>query len=123
MRKFWPLLHRFWLLQVVFVLFPACSDVPSNPTWDDVEPILLANCARCHTDPPILGALTNFRLDVYDDSIGQEGQTLVGASTMAERIVVRIADDTDPMPPAPARRLTERQREILTTWWANGSPL
>ena len=47
----------------------ACApEVPETPTWlQDVRPIVLANCVRCHTPPPIGGAPDNVRFDKYAD--------------------------------------------------------
>lgn len=118
------------------------SDVPDEPTWaEDVRPILLANCASCHSFPPIRGApgpgeaRDGLRLDVYEDTIlddGTEylgtnvsGKVVPGAASVAERIVARAVDQRT-MPPrlsgsTSLRPLSSRQQEILERWVEQGA--
>jgi hypothetical protein len=120
----------------------ACDpEVPDEPTWaEDVRPILMANCASCHSFPPIRSAPgptsigDGLRLDVYEDTILDEGtefrgtdvsgRTVPGAASVADRIVAR-AIDLETMPPplvgSKRRPLSSRQQEILLRWYEQGA--
>ena len=94
-----------------------CTDVPASPTYvDDVRPILLANCVRCHRAPAACTPFERrgYRLDHWSD-VGD----VRGVATMTERITVRAADLGDMPPDNP---LPEREREILRRWQRAGSP-
>jgi hypothetical protein len=96
------------------LLVAGCADSgASTPTWvDDVQPILVANCARCHGANQIGGAPVTFRLDRYaDHQIGF--QTIRGAATMARFVEARVEDGTMP----PDWPLTDRQQQIIRRWW------
>lgn len=96
--------------------------VPENPTWtEDVRPILMANCARCHTDPPIGGAPGYLRLDRYENWPNPIGGDLLGAGNQAARIADRASNGERPMPPL-IGPLTDRQQELLQLWVDNGAP-
>jgi hypothetical protein len=127
---------------LVLALGGCGADVPDEPTWaEDVRPILLANCASCHSFPPIRSApgpsssQDGLRLDVYEDTVLDEGsqylgndvsgRTIPGAASMAERIIAR-AVELETMPPAFAgssssRPLSSRQQEILLRWYEQGA--
>lgn len=97
----------------------ACgADVPDQPTWfTDVQPLLLANCARCHGADPIDLNVAKYRLDRYvkDDA------TTFDAFDYAMPIVQHAVDHELPAMP-PDYELTSRQREILSRWFAAGAP-
>jgi hypothetical protein len=96
-------------------LLGACGgSAPAEPTWvADVEPILSANCVRCHSLPS--GAPTGFRLDVYDDTtVGT--RTIRGARSMAEFSAARV--DMGGHPPV-GPTLDGRQKDILRNWVPN----
>lgn len=96
--------------------------VPENPTWtEDVRSIVMANCSRCHTDPPIGGAPNYLRLDRFENWPLAEGGFLIGAGGLADRIADRAADEERPMPPV-IGPLSDRQQEILQLWFDNGAP-
>lgn len=101
----------------------ACQPaVPDNPTWtEDVRPILMANCVRCHTDPPIGEAPGYLRLDRYDDWPTDDGGTVIGAAALAMSIANRVGNADNPMPPI-IGPLNSRQQEILQLWADNGAP-
>ncbi|ACY18158.1 hypothetical protein [Haliangium ochraceum] len=107
------------LFSLVVLSTAACGPaVPSNPSWEeDVKPIMLANCARCHRDDSQNGAPSNFRLDVCETTGGEDG-----TQARAERVVARAKSESSPMPPLPASPLTDRQVEVLDNWLANGAP-
>ena len=94
-----------------------CAELPAAPTYlDDVRPLLLANCVRCHAAPTACTAPARrgFRLDHWS-AVGE----IEGVAAMTERIAVRAAD-AGTMPPD--RGLAEREREILQRWQRAGSP-
>lgn len=101
---------KHWLLAL-----PALGGCPGfgsqtaddTPTYvEDVQPILEANCVRCHTEPPQNGA--PFSLETYDDALAH-----------ADRIVVRAVDEeTMPLGGPP---LSETDQETLATWFEQGA--
>lgn len=95
----------------------ACADVPASPTYaDDVRPILLANCVRCHREPE---ACTPFDRQGYRlDHWGDTGEVR-GVASMTERITVRAVELADMPPTGP---LAERELEVLRRWQRAGSP-
>ncbi|HWO23558.1 MAG TPA: hypothetical protein VNO30_32680 [Kofleriaceae bacterium] len=104
----------------------ACGgEVPASPTYfDDVQPILRANCVRCHGAVPSDPKIAKFRLDRYvkDDAATFDVWDYAQAGAGADAPMLRVAVDlqTPAMPPDYA--LTERQREILTRWVEQGAP-
>lgn len=118
----------------------ACAtEVPSQPSFQDVMPIVAANCIRCHAYPVIGGApgdceadasgvrWCGFRLDSYDDLIVNNGDPsdptddigVRGAASVAAIIPSRVRDPRAPMPPR--FPLDELERETLIAW-ARGEP-
>jgi hypothetical protein len=95
----------------------ACyPSAPANPTWiDDVRPLLVANCIRCHGAPALGGAPPSFRLDRFEDTGNLDGSVTRGAATMAEYIAQRAGVLGEMPPDGPAR--TDVQRETLIRWW------
>ncbi len=93
----------------------ACQKAPAEPSWaTDVAPILAANCVRCHGFPARGGAPDDFRLDVYENTITDEGKLLQGAGAMAEFAVARVVDGSMP----PRFPLDDVQVETLENWLA-----
>lgn len=104
------------LIALVFVVAAGgCApSAPSKPTWvDDVQPMLMANCVRCHGSPASGGAPSTFRLDRYEDSL-VNGQLLRGAKTMARAICARVSSMED-MPPN-GSAIPARARDIFERW-------
>ena len=97
----------------------ACSDsIPAEPTYfADVQPILQAQCGRCHGADPIDPVVDYFRLDRY-----VAGDTLsVDAHDMVLDIVTLAVERRGrPMPPEFA--LSDRHRTILRRWADSGAP-
>ncbi len=106
--------------------------IPDNPAYyDDVRPILMANCVRCHhgdpseppRPPPHDGQ--RFRLDRWDD-VGP----VAGLNTMAPRILgadagtVRVGDESyEERMPKVGPPLTDRQIAILRRWLERNPPV
>jgi hypothetical protein len=88
--------------------------VPDKPSWfADVQPILKANCMRCHGEDPIGGAPSTFRLDTFAGNGAAPNYSHNGAALLAPFIVARV--DVDQMPTV-GPLLTDRQKEILRKW-------
>ncbi|MBK9037165.1 MAG: hypothetical protein IPL61_38960 [Myxococcales bacterium] len=96
----------------------ACGEpVPTTPTWfADVQPIVLANCGRCHGPMPSDPRLIGIRLDRY---VALDDATL-DAWDYRDAIVTQAAIREAPVMP-PAYELTERQRDVLAAWAATGA--
>jgi hypothetical protein len=104
----------------------ACGPVaPVSPTWnDDVRPLMVARCIRCHDDPG--------RKDFEVTTPGVNMAVLAGfnfnlrtiADVMASPaypFLIRSAEfarhtDTLRMPPLPAETLEDWQIDMLATW-------
>lgn len=106
----------------LWALGGCAPEVPATPTWtEDVRPLLMANCARCHTDPPIQGAPSFLRLDSYEDWPNSIQDPAAGAATLVESIIRRGSDEDNPMPPL-IGPLNDRQIELLENWAQAGTP-
>jgi len=94
----------------------ALDDGPAEPTWAaDVRPILVANCARCHSPPYIGGAPDYVRFDVYDDELATDGSgDVVVLGAASSRLTIAAYTAMELMPPR--FPLTERQIDILARW-------
>lgn len=97
----------------------SCADpVPETPTWfADVQPILTANCARCHGATPETAQIADFRLDRY---VRDDANTL-DAYDYRDSIVARAVALQAPVMP-PRGELSDRQRAILDAWVLAGAP-
>lgn len=112
---------------LALIAMTGCLDTPAEPTWArDVQPILAANCVRCHGAVPSGGAPDSFRLDSYDDQPGPHARTIRGAATMAQYMGIRVEpvgareDGVTSMPPRFG--LTDRQIDIINAWALSGAP-
>jgi hypothetical protein len=108
---------------LALIILAACgADVPANPTYfADVQPILRANCVRCHgadaSDPKI----AKFRLDRYvkdDTSTFDVYDYAIGTDSAMLRVAVNLESPAMP----PDYTLSDRQRDILERWIAQGAP-
>lgn len=95
------------------------SELPENPTWEDVSPLLDAYCNDCHSVPPQEGAPGGFRYDVCEDADGT-----LGASSRAQRLEVRTIQKVPSSMPPPtySPQPTPDDTEILRRWVENGAP-
>jgi mono/diheme cytochrome c family protein len=102
------------LLSLAALGAAACADpTPENPTWADVRPIFMANCARCHGFYDDNAAPLTFRLDVMEDST-RGGRKVYGAEAMRTYVVARVIELGHGLPVMPG--LSSRQEEMLTRW-------
>jgi hypothetical protein len=128
----------------------ACSpEVPANPTYtNDVGPILMAHCVRCHgannmlnTNPDVKGPLLQPRqcwLQRYGDEgdctdrnnlavcfsgAGYCGTMVNGGDSLIVQRITLPAGVTTAMPPLPADRLNDWEMQVLRRWsTANPAP-
>jgi len=73
---------------------------PANPTWEQVEAIIVPNCSPCHKDGG--DDKTGDRLRLLDDGEDQDYSTCEGIQEGLSGIVKTVLRDGS-MPPAPGR--------------------
>lgn len=100
---------------------PACAgEVDFNR---DVKPILAKNCFVCH-GPDNSHRMANLRLDLRDAATAprKKGPAIVPGKAVDSRVVQRIKDADDPMPPAETgNKLTPEQIATIEKWIAQGA--
>jgi hypothetical protein len=100
----------------------ACApEVPDEPTWtEDVRPIVVANCTRCHSPPPLEGAPSAIRFDKYEDEDRDLNGTpdVYGASSEAAIMGMRVQAEEMP----PDFPLWPRQQDVIAAWAEAGAP-
>lgn len=101
--------------------------VPARVEFNrDVRPILSDNCFHCH-GPDKRARQAELRLDIRDEAtkVAESGATAIVPGKPAESELVRRINSTDPheqMPPPDSHKtLTQRQKEALTKWVAQGA--
>jgi hypothetical protein len=110
---------------LLLFLAQACSyaasdikSVPENPTYEkDVRPLLADHCFVCHGSKANRNAPAYLRLDVYDDQ-----NKVLGANTLGERILARVADNTMPPAARDGDGVGPNGKKMLELWVANGKP-
>jgi hypothetical protein len=114
---------------LVLSLAGACTPAPSepvNPTWADIEPITVGECASCH-GPTAAQTGGGYRLDLFDmtkEVCGDAAQALMPGTLLAGGAAPLIGADVTPpttggrsrMPPAPGPSLTDWERGALQRW-------
>lgn len=106
------------LLSLSVLGLAACSELPATPTYfEDVQPILQANCARCHGAEPWQTSIAGYRLDrfVANDEPATGEDAFERAASILE---VACAGDASIMPPGAP--LPARQQDILRRWIEQG---
>lgn len=110
----------------LLALAAACAeDLPAHPTYfADVQPIVRASCARCHGDVITDPRISKFRLDRYvkDDAATFDLWDYAQESGANAAPIVRVAVDQEEPAMPPGSSLSDRQREILARWVAQGAP-
>lgn len=98
-------------------LAAGCAEpVPETPTWfADVQPILIANCARCHGASPDPLAPAGVRLDRYVAGDAEREDAFDYQLGIEQRAAI---EGTMPIDYA----LGDRQREVISRWVAAGAP-
>ena len=87
----------------------------------DIRPILSQNCFACH-GPDASARAAELRLDQRDDAIAK-GAIVANNPDESELIRRIFATDPDMVMPTPAshKSLTDRQKELLKAWIAEGA--
>lgn len=84
----------------------------------DVATVLASRCLACHGNPPLVGVPAS--LSSY---AGLTAPSKTDPSkTNVQLAVLRVQDNTRPMPPAPASRLAGAEIAVLSSWVSAGSP-
>ena len=100
---------------------PALAKVSFNR---DIRPIMSDICFHCHgNDPKTRKA--GMRLDIREEALKPTKNDLIpivpGKPSESE-VILRIMDDSDPMPPEEAhKKLTAEQKELFRRWIAEGA--
>lgn len=104
---------------VALIVLGACQPPPpQSPTWfADVQPLVVANCARCHGADPETPALSWLRLDRYV----KFDSSSFDAYDYRDAIVSSAALRNVPVMP-PDYALSDRQRRLLERWVELGAP-
>ena len=106
--------YRLIIIFACFSILGCQSPVVEKPTWsEDIRPLFVANCVRCHGSPSRGGAPVGFRLDIYSTLVSIDTKT-IGAKLMAEFIVARIDNDMPPLGP-----LSDNDIETIRQWAKN----
>jgi hypothetical protein len=87
----------------------------------DIRPILAENCYLCH-GPDKNRRKANLRLDMRQSALA--AQAIVPGKPDESEVVARIqSDDAEEMmpPPSSRKKLTGKQKELLTHWIAQGA--
>lgn len=106
----------------VAALAAGCGpSVPPHPTYfQDVQPILQANCERCHGPDPQQPQIAGFRLDRYVAGDKQSldaydyQKAIVDHSAATPRLVAPTMPPTYP--------LSDRQKAVLRNWVTDNAP-
>ncbi len=103
----------------------APPDVPDQPTFADVQPILVGACSQCHGSTAGETGV-GYRLDFYDMNEAVCGEAahalpsrgLLFAGAAAPDIYTDVTPREGParMPPAPGPALYDWQRQTLQKW-------
>ncbi|MBU6173668.1 MAG: DUF1553 domain-containing protein [Planctomycetes bacterium] len=102
---------------------PDQADEPTNLSFNrDIRPILSNNCFFCHGQDD-----SNRKADLrLDTEAGQRvNQTVVPRSPTESLLIQRIFSEDDDVvmpPPESNKRLSNRERELLKRWIAEGAP-
>ena len=89
----------------------------------DIRPILSENCFQCH-GPDARARKGELRLDIAGEALGHDPPVLVAGQPDNSVIWKRISSqdpDVRMPPPGSNRQLTDRQRELIRRWIAEGA--
>ena len=85
----------------------------------DVAQVLQDHCLTCHGNPTAQAAPES--LNTYADLV--KPSLADATQTYAQRAVIRMQDNTTPMPPAPATRTTAAEIAVIQAWIDAGYPM
>lgn len=115
------------LVALIGAAFGAASDPPNDSKSTiqfnrDIRPILTDNCFACH-GPDKNKRKGKFRLDDRESVLAQKA--IVPGKPDESSLIARIfaEDETEVMPPPEThKKLTNKQKELLKRWIAQGAP-
>jgi hypothetical protein len=129
------------MVAAVLSLAACAPEVPAAPTYaNDVQPILMAHCVRCHGANDMLNALPEaahlrapMPLLCYFQRLADEGDCATGTSTTCKHGAQYCALMIPPrlsyprgnigiMPPAPSDPLNDWEKDVLQRWALNPAP-
>jgi hypothetical protein len=117
-----PLTRRLIILTALLAAHTAEAKLEFNR---DIRPILSENCFQCHGfDKNTREA--GLRLDVREAAMADNGgvRAIVpndpGKSELVHRLFTKVADDVMP-PPDAAKHMSEKERNLLKQWIAEGA--
>lgn len=92
---------------------PVKTDLPCA-----VQTVLEKNCQSCHASSPKFGAPIPLvtRADLLAPAPSDASKRVI------DRVLERVASDAKPMPPPPAERLAQADRDVLSAWVTAGTP-
>jgi hypothetical protein len=110
---------RPWRAACALIAWVGCAPaIPEAPTYfGDVQPILQANCARCHGADPIEAKVAAFRLD---RNVRDDARTFDVWDYRDSVIAHAVLHEAPAMPPD--YLLTPRQQTLLQRWVERGAP-
>ena len=90
--------------------------------WDDVKPIFVTYCLKCHGEPARTASLESFRLDKYDSSDPEPpANGDLGVFETKGSIYQRMITTTN-MPPAAEPKPSQADRDKVGNWILGGAP-
>ena len=101
----------------------SAEDAPAINFPRDIRPILSENCFQCH-GPDARARKGELRLDIAGEALGHDPPVLVAGQPDNSVIWKRISSqdpDVRMPPPGSNRQLTDRQRELIRRWIAEGA--
>jgi cytochrome c553 len=105
----------------------ACAGAPEHPTWDDdVRPLMVARCIRCHSEPGQVDPLSaktglsmldqpaapSFDYVYFSDLVASPAKSFV--ASLPE--FIRGKSPYTRMPPPPAAALEDWELQTLVNW-------
>ena len=104
----------------------ACGGAPEHPTYDeDVRPLLVARCVRCHTDPGQVDALSAKAVGLDEVAVPSLDYPYFGdlmnspAKGFVKSMPNYVRGPVGPiprMPPVPAAALEDWEIKVLENW-------
>ncbi|MEZ6141358.1 MAG: DUF1553 domain-containing protein [Zavarzinella sp.] len=115
------LFSHFFLISLVTIA--SISTVRAVDFNREIKPILAKNCYACH-GPDDESRAASLRLDQFADATKarKKGAAIVPKAPDKSRIIHRIDDQNDPMPPEETgNHLTPKEIQLLKDWIASGA--
>ena len=108
------------MLRIISILLiSASSAIPAVDFEDQVQPILLDHCLKCHRKD---NKKSDYKLDTRADALGDD--IIVPGNPEKSLFIELISledNDDDVMPPAKEERMTPDEKKILTDWIKEGA--